>query len=182
MKTKAIRNKMTKKRIFLKQFSSVYQIRRLTKEDLPCLLKLCKTNPYYYRHCPPDLTIETLKKDMVALPPRTTKKDKKYVGFFKGNELIAVLDLILNYPNPETCFIGFFMMHKKYQGRGIGSQIVQDVLEYLKNFYEMVQLGHVSTNEQAKGFWLKNKFEYTGQEYKEPQYLYIVKIMTKELK
>lgn len=173
---------MGKRRIFLKKFSSIYQIRYLTKEDLSCLLKLCQTNPYYYKHCPPNPTFETLKKDMTALPPRTTKKDKKYVGFFKGNELIAVLDLILNYPNSETCFIGFFMLHKKYQGRGIGSQIIQDVLEYLASFYKTVRLGHVATNKQAKKFWFKNGFEYTGQEYKEPQCLYIVKIMTKELK
>ena len=124
---------MIKRRIFLKQFSNVYQIRRLTKGDLPCLLKLCQTNPSYYKHCPPNPTFETLKKDMAALPPNTTKKDKKYVGFFKGNKLIAVLDLILNYPNSETCFIGFFMIHQKYQGQGIGSQIIQNVSAYLKN-------------------------------------------------
>ena len=171
---------MVTKRIILKQFSSVYQIRRLTTDDLSCLLKLCKTNPYYYEHCPPDPTLETLKQDMVALPPKTTKKDKRYVGFFKGNELIAVLDLILNYPNPETCFIGFFMMHKKYQGQGVGSQIIQNVLAYLSKFYNAVRLGHVATNEQAKRFWLKNGFQYTGKEYKQPQYL--VKIMAKELK
>ena len=173
-------NKMTKRRIFLKQFSNVYQVRSLTKGDLSCILELCKTNPYYYQHCPPNPTFETIKQDMVALPPRTTKKDKRYVGFFSENELIAVLDLILNYPNSESCFIGFFMMHKKYQGQGIGSQIVQNVLEYLKEFYKTVHLGYVSTNEQAKRFWLKNGFGNTGKEYRQP--LYLVKIMAKTLK
>ena len=171
---------MVKSRIFLKQFSDVYQVRRLTKDDVPCILRLCKTNPYYYQHCPPNPTLESIRQDMKALPPKTTKKDKRYVGFFKGKELVAVLDLILNYPNSDTCFIGFFMMHKKHQGQGIGSRIIQHVLEYIKKSYKAVRLGYVTTNKQAKGFWLKNGFKHTGQEYQQPQYL--VKIMAKELK
>ncbi len=173
---------MANRKIFLKQLSNSYQLRRLTKEDISCVLELCKGNPYYYKHCPPSPTPENIKRDMRALPPRTTKKDKRYIGFFQGAELIAVMDLIFNYPNSETCFIGFFMMNKKYQGQGIGSQIIQNALEYLKNFYKTVRLGYVSTNEQAKRFWLKNGFKYTGKEYRDSQYLYVVKIMAKELK
>ena len=169
-----------KKGIDLKGLSAVYQVRCLAPKDIPNILKLCKTNPYYYKHCPPRPTVDTIKKDMLALPPKTTKKDKKYVGFFKGNELIALMDLILNYPDDKTCFIGLFMMNKKYQNRGIGSEIVRNSLVYLKKFYEKVRLGYVSTNEQSKNFWLKNGFKETGKEYKQPKYL--VKVMEQELK
>lgn len=159
--------------------SDVYQVRRLTPKDIPCVLKLCKTNPHYYKHCPPQPTTGTIKKDMTALPPKTSKKDKNYIGFFKGKELIAIMDLILNYPDDKTCFIGLFMMDKKYQNQGIGSEIIQDVLKYLKESYKNVQLGYVASNEQSKNFWLKNGFKETGKEYKQPKYL--VKVMEKVL-
>ena len=116
---------------------------------------------------------------MTALPPKTSEKDKNYVGFFKGNELIAIMDLILNYPDDKTCFIGLFMMDQKYQNQGIGSQIIQDVLKYLKKSHKNIQLGYVANNEQSKNFWLKNGFKETGKEYKRPKYL--VKVMEKVL-
>lgn len=34
--------------------------------------------------------------------------DKYYIGYFEGEKLVAVMDLILNFPNKETAFIGFF--------------------------------------------------------------------------
>lgn len=42
-------------------------------------------------------------------------KDKYYVGFYHKDKLVAVMDLIVKYPNDETAFIGFFMMAKKLQ-------------------------------------------------------------------
>ena len=38
-------------------------------------------------------------------------EDKYYLGFFAGDELVAVMDLILNYPKADIAFIGFFMMN-----------------------------------------------------------------------
>ena len=116
---------------------------------------------------------------MLSLPPKTTKKDKRYIGFFNGTDLVAIMDLIFNYPNTDTCFIGLFMMNKKYQGKGIGSQIIRGSLGYLKKFYKTARLGYVSTNEQSKNFWAKNGFKPTGAEYQQPEYL--VKVMEKDL-
>ncbi len=37
---------------------------------------------------------------MTALPPGKAMEDKWFVGFYDGDCLIAVMDLILNYPPP----------------------------------------------------------------------------------
>lgn len=35
------------------------------------------------------------------------------------------MDLILNFPDNDTAFIGFFMMNQALQGKGIGSEIIR---------------------------------------------------------
>lgn len=44
---------------------------------------------------------------MKALPPQKQEADKFYVGFFDGEKLAAVLDLIVSYPDDSAAFIGF---------------------------------------------------------------------------
>ena len=163
----------------IQDLSSVYSVRKLTQKDVSDILKLAKTNPYYYECVPPAVTEKSILKDMKELPPNTTMKDKFYVGFYKGDKLIAVLDLILNYPNANTFFIGFFMMHKKYQGKGIGSQIIQEIISHMPIQYTEVCLGVAQKNEISQKFWIKNGFELTGKKYRQP--LYTVLIMNRKL-
>ena len=165
--------------LHIQNLSTKYLVKKLSPKDIPLLLALAKTNPYYYECVPPKVTKESLLKDMKELPPNTTMKDKFYVGFYKEDELIAVLDLILNYPNANTFFIGFFMMHKKYQGKGIGSQIIQEILSHMPVQYTEVRLGVAQKNEISQKFWAKNGFELTGKKYRQP--LYTVLIMRRKL-
>ena len=69
----------------------------------------------FYDYCPPFGSVENIKDDLAALPPNKTINDKYYIGFYDGNVLIAVMDLILGYPNENTGFIGFFMVNKTFQ-------------------------------------------------------------------
>lgn len=163
----------------IQELSSAYQVRKLTPKDVPGILELARTNPYYYKCVPPAVTAESIEKDMKALPPNTTIKNKFYVGFFKRKELVAVLDLIFNYPNSNSIFIGFFMMHKKYQRQGLGSQIVQEILSHIPAPYTEAHLGVASENEISKKFWQKNGFVFTGKEYQQP--LYKVQMMERKV-
>lgn len=154
--------------------SHSYAVRKLTEQDLPRLLTLCEQNPQYYRHCPPDASLSSLQEDMTALPPQKTVDDKYYIGFFDGDTLIAVMDLILQYPNEETAFIGFFMINAKNQGCGIGSQIISEVFSYLKQSFSSVRLGYVKGNKQAEQFWKKNGLDPTGVVTEEELYDIVV--------
>lgn len=85
------------------------------------------------------------------------------------------MDLIYQYPNAETAFIGFFMMDVQLQGKGIGTNIISNVLKYLESInFKKVRLGYVKGNNQAKSFWDKNKFLFTGVEDKQEKYTVIV--------
>lgn len=149
----------------LKRLSKQYDIRFLKTEDIDIILKLCSQNELFYQYHPPFATKESIIEDMQALPPGKDEKDKFYVGYFDGNQLVAVLDLILGYPNEITAYIGFFMMNKEYQGKGIGTQIIRECAEYLKELrFGKIGLAIDKGNPQSEAFWMKNRFVKTGQE------------------
>ena len=88
------------------------------------------------------------------------------MGFFDGERLAAVLDLILGYPDGETAYIGFFMMSKPFQGRGIGSELVCDWASALSRAgYRRIRLAVDRGNPQSVHFWSKNGFALTGEEH-----------------
>lgn len=154
----------------MKKLSSRYEVRSIKMADVPAVLRLCEGNPQYYQYCPPEVTAESIRADMCALPKGKTAEDKYYLGFWDNTELVAVLDLIVRYPDTETAFIGFFMMNAKWQGKGVGSEIVREICDGLKTTFCHIRLGYVKGNPQSEHFWLKNQFEPTGVVTQTPEY------------
>lgn len=160
--------------------SSSYAVRRLTEEDLPELLELAGENPVYYQYMHEAPTLEGLRADLTKLPPRASPEDKYFLGFYQGGRLCAALDLILRFPNPETAFVGWFILRKSLQGRGVGTAIVSGLLSLLKaQGFRFVRLGRVKGNPESEAFWAKNQFIPTGVETDGGGYTII--IMQREL-
>ena len=157
------------------KISAQYQIRRITEADLPELLELAQGNPTYYEHMHEQPELESLRADLTKLPPRTTPEDKYFLGFYQGGRLCAALDLILRYPNPETAFIGWFILRKDLQGKGTGTAMINELLSFLKmQGFPYVRLGYVKGNPESKAFWEKNQFAPTGVEPEGDGYTIVV--------
>ena len=146
----------------IQSLSKVYKVSIIKESDVPAVYELCLGNPQYYEYCPPAVSKESIRADMQALPPGKTEKDKYYIGFWSGEKLVAVMDLILEYPDKKTAFIGFFMMNTDMQGKEVGSGIIEDACRYLAKKFSYVRLGYVKGNMQSEHFWMKNKFKPTG--------------------
>ncbi len=166
---------MTSMKMDIAKFSGVYLVRRLEKEDLSNILSLCSGNGLFYQYCPPFVTEQGIISDMKALPPKKTLSDKYYLGYFDGEKLIAVMDLIAAFPDEKTAFIGFFMTDISVQNAGIGSGIISELCSYLpKAGYTSIRLGWVKGNPQAEHFWHKNGFTETGVTYDTDRYTVVV--------
>ncbi len=147
-------------------FSPRYTVRRLTAADVESVFELSLGNPLFFEHCPPAVTRQSVLDDMQALPPGMTAETKYYVGFFDGESLVAVLDLILGYPAADTVFIGLFMVQQTRQGRGEGSAIISACLQALAaQGWQKARLAYAAGNPQSAAFWRKNGFVPTGQTY-----------------
>ncbi len=147
------------------RISEAYQVRRITDGDLPELLALAQGNAAYYTHMHETPELETLRGDLTKLPPRTTPEDKYFLGYYQEGRLCAALDLITRYPAPEMAFIGWFVIRKDLQGKGIGTSMAGELFALLKDCgYHAVRLGYVKGNEESRAFWVKQQFSPTGVE------------------
>ena len=91
--------------------------------------------------------------------------DFKTLSFFEDEILVAIMDLIIDYPIKNTAFIGFFMIDVMYQNKCIGTNIINEVKCYLKELnYEKIRLGVDKENQQSYNFWLKNKFNSVNED------------------
>lgn len=141
-------------------FSKEYAVRRLTESDIESIYKLCKGNTLFYQYCEAEPTREQILRDLHITPSGVSEDRKYYIGFYQNNGLIAVMDLIDGFPTENIGFIGFFMVSATIQGHGIGSRIVADVADYLKETGKIsIQLGIDKGNPQSTSFWKKNGFQ-----------------------
>ena len=158
----------------LQQLSASYAVRRLTEADIPAILALQTGNPQFFRYHPPLPSERSVREDLTALPPGKIAADKYYAGFFSGGQLIAVLDLILGYPDAQTAFLGFFMTAAAVQKKGIGSAIISDVRTCCKELgFARLRLAIDEGNPQSEAFWTKNGFQKTGERRISGAYAYL---------
>lgn len=159
----------------IKAFSNQYEVRLIKDADVPSVYALCRRNTLYYQYCPPFVTEDSIRKDMTTLPPKKTANDKYYVGYFDSHGLVAIIDFIMEYPDKDTAFIGFFMTDTSVQNKGVGSAIITDLCTYLPTIgISRIRLGWVKGNPQAEHFWHKNGFIETGITYETDGYTVIV--------
>ena len=147
------------KRMDISRWSEKYQVRALTEQDVGAIYELSRKNNLYYEYCPPYVTRDSILSDLVALPPGKLPDDKYYVGFFRGETLLAQMDLIADYPERAMAYIGLFMMEASVQQAGIGTRIMEDLCRHLaEEGIRTVRLCWVKGNPQAEHFWRKNQF------------------------
>lgn len=150
----------------IQHLSNQYSVRDLLPVDAEMVYDALKNHTIFYEYHPPMVTVESIIEDMEALPPNKGYEDKHYMGFFRNDTLVAVMDLIEHYPRPGIGLIGFFAMNANLQGSGIGTAIISDSVAYFAELgFEKVRLGIDEGNPQSKAFWLKNGFVFTEEAY-----------------
>ena len=142
-----------------------YNVRRLTEGDITDVFMLMKGNRRYWRALGVRPSKSRLTEVISAIPEGTGEEDKYLVGFYdERDELVAVLDLITGYPEPDDAFIGWFMVEVDRQGRGIGSEIFADVRASMKaQGYDHLEVRCPKASEPGVEFWLSQGFEPCGE-------------------
>ncbi len=162
-------NSGEEKKLPLEMLSSEYEVRTISEAEISDVYRLCRGNRRYYRFARVEPTRRNLTAVISEMPEGTSPEQKHFVGFYdKDGALVAILDLITGYPEPDDAFIGWFMVDAEKQGQGIGSQLFADVRAAMKAMgFDALRLTTVKENTDAVEFWTAQGFQPTGKE--EPQ-------------
>ena len=165
----------------IRELSESLEVRFLNDTDIDEVFDVYKSNPFYFQYMNIVPEKKTVLDDMKMLPRGKGMEDKFFLGFYGEEKLIAVMDLIFQYPNEKTAFIGLFMMERFHQGKGIGSKIIRETEKYLvRNGFGYIRLAFIRGNKESEGFWRKNGFFPTGVQIEQENYTMVV--MEKEIK
>ena len=148
----------------IQALATEYNVRRITEADIARVYRLAKQNRKFYELLNQEPTIEGLTELISDVPEEAGPNGKYFVGFYDGSkQLVAVMDLICGYPQPETAFIGWYMVDANLQGMGIGSDVFADVRSaLLAQGYSNVLLKCPAVCEEAIAFWRQQGFKETG--------------------
>ncbi len=165
----------------IRELSESFKVRVLNDADVDEVFGVYQSNPFYFKHMKIVPEKNSVLDDMKMLPRGKGMEDKFFLGFYREESLIAVMDLIFRYPNEKTAFIGLFMMEHSHQGKGTGSKIIRETEKYLAgDGFGYIRLAFIRGNPESEGFWRKNGFSPTGVQIEQENYTMVV--MEKEIR
>jgi RimJ/RimL family protein N-acetyltransferase len=93
------------------------------------------------------------------LPPNQVAEDKLNFVICVEEEPVGVIDMVMNFPQEQTWYIGLFVIVPAYRGKGV-AQVAFQQLEAL--VFELggtaLCLAVAEDNERARKFWARNGF------------------------
>lgn len=138
-----------------------FKVRLLTLKDQEELLKLERSNPRYHEYFSPEpLTLAEVQSDLTTYPDELAAEQKQVFGFYLANRLVAVLDILNQYPQEQFLFIGLLMVNRAYQRKSVGRVIVTGLMQAaLQSGAVGIQLTRVTSDTGVKTFWERLGFE-----------------------
>ncbi len=159
----------------LEEAACGFAVRELTADDVLEMLRVASANPQFYEYMHTAPTAQNLAEDLTALPPRRTMADKHFFGWFEGEKLVAMMDLIARHPKEDMAFIGWLVMDAAHQRRGLGRRLMNAVEDMLRRCGVCeIRLGRVEGNPQSEGFWHAMGYRENGLGYDTDSYHVIV--------
>lgn len=135
-----------------------YVIRKLNNNDESILQNLCDRCADFYimsEGKPPKKS--TARNNLESLPPNKDYSDKIVWGIFKNeDQLIAVIDIVKDFPNEKEYIIGLMMIDPVERGKGIGSKLHDWLKEWcLELGVNKLRIGVITDNNRGYNFWTK---------------------------
>lgn len=90
------------------------------------------------------------------LPPGKELKDKKVLGVYDEDLLVAVVEMVKDYKVPGEWIIGLFMIDPVRRGNNLGSAIHNYIREFVAlNGGSLLRIGVIEKNAKGLNFWKK---------------------------
>lgn len=132
-------------------------LRPLLAEDGAALQALIEADPDYVLRVSGRPPGRDEAQDLLADRPPHVSEDRKVVlGAFRDDALVAVIDVVRGWPDPETAYVGLLQVRAGSKGQGVGRHAHALLLDWLARWPEVTRLraAIVETNAaEAEPFW-----------------------------
>lgn len=141
-----------------------YQVRRLTEEDGGEIFALQRRHSGYHalflNH---EVEESDVMSDLTSIPEGVLPEDKFYLGMYDADGLVAIADVVLNFPTSQTAWLGLVMVDYDDVGQGVGGKVIEALKKALmrERFRQLCTI--VPTESDAGGFFDAHGF-LTGSE------------------
>ncbi len=149
-------------------FQGHLKLRLVTKENVDEVHQICKDFPQYFikvEGCEP--TKEMTFKEIVEKPKEQSQQYfKEFLIIEAEGQAVGVVDLHVNHPEQETCYIGLLLLKESLQRKRLGTRAYKFIENYIKTALscEKIKLG-VSEENDVSIFWQKFGFKPSGKTY-----------------
>ena len=81
--------------------------------------------------------------DLTSIPEGVLPENKFYLGIYDVDNLVAIADVVLNFPTSKTAWLGLIMVDYDVVGQGIGGKIIEKLKQALmrERFKQLCTLG-----------------------------------------
>lgn len=141
-----------------------YEVKMLQASDAEAILILQKGHPNYHTYLlDHPVTKADILTDLTSLPDRSRAADKFYLGFYQDKKLIALVDIVLSFPDNLSAWLGLIMVDQALVKQGIGQTIIKALKHALKREGFKQLLAAPFLDEAMQNFFAQAGFEVQGK-------------------
>lgn len=101
--------------------------------------------------------------DLFNARPSTCAAEQKHtMGLWLEEELVGVADLIVDYPETGTNYIGLLQIRADRQGQGLAARFHHELTQLFPGC-QLWRLSVVDSNREVVGFWQRMGYSLTGE-------------------
>lgn len=131
-----------------------WTIRPVTEGELEAVYEMYQRNQEYFALEDTVPTLQGIREDLTAVPPRVELSDKHYLAFWRDGQVEAVLDLVEGYPRSRTLLIGLLLVDQEKRRQGLGREIIKALLQAAgQGGMDTIRLGCLQNNSVGHAFW-----------------------------
>lgn len=98
----------------------------------------------------------------IGRPDGAPEEAKLVLGGWRGDDLVAVLDLVRGHPDPDRVLVGLLLVHPAHRRLGLGRELLRTVDRHAAEA-TVARAAIVDANEEVTGFWHALGFRATGE-------------------
>ena len=96
---------------------------------------------------------------LAVVPAGKIPADKQVLGLHRDGEMVGVVDLLRGHPSPTDWYIGLFLLSPEARGAGLGSSVVDEIVErVVAEGGRALHLIVLENNPRALAFWGRQGF------------------------